>query len=470
MALFINSNVAALNAQRQLLKTNGKLGKSFQRLSSGLRINTAGDDAAGLSISERFNSQVKGLNQSIRNANDGISLVQTAEAALQETTDILQRIRELSVQAASDVNTDSDRQAIQDEVTQLQAEIERIGDTTTFNQQKILNGDFLGKRFHIGMNFRETLDVRIRDARSSAIGRVAVQTGTAVTTAALAADDLSVNGVSIRATQSADDTMSTTLASSSAIAKAAAINDATEFSGVEAYINTTSRSGTGTVTGGALDGTNYITINGRIITGITVAANDAGDTLIRAINAESDHTGVVAHRDANGFVELDATDGRNIEVEVTGAGATRTGIAAGVTLGTVTLHSESQYTLGGNNETYIGFTDSAIIGVANQQSVSSIDVTTRAGANLALLIADRAIADIGEDRSEMGAIQNRLESTINNLTAVSENAAAARSRIRDADFASETVDLSRNQILQSAATTILAQANAAPQQALSLLQ
>ena len=471
MGLFVNTNIAAINAQRSLRSSVGNLNRSFQRLSSGLRINTAGDDAAGLSISERFNSQVRGLNQAVRNANDGISLVQTAESALLETTNILQRIRELSVQAASDGNTNADRLALQDEVSQLKAELERIGDTTTFNQQKILDGSYLDKFFHIGINQRERMEVRISDARSSALGRWSVATGTAMTTNALAADDLTVNGVSVRATQSTDDVLSTSFATSSALAKAAAINDSTEFTNVSAYANATVRSGNAGVQGGLLDNANYVQINGRIITAFTVVADDAGDGLLRAINDEAELTGVKASRDSAGRVELTAQDGRNIEVVTVGNGGAFTGLGASdVTLGSMTLHSASEFVLGGNNEPYVGFPDGKRVGIGRTQTVDTVDLSTREGANLALLITDRAIAQVVGDRSELGAVQNRLESTIRNLSAVSEQAASSRSRILDADFATETTNLSRNQILQQAATSILAQANAAPQQALSLLQ
>jgi flagellin len=471
MGLIINTNVSSLNAQRNLLFSSGKLAKSFQRLSSGLRINTAGDDAAGLSISERFTSQIRGLNQSVRNSNDAISLVQVAEGALQETTNILQRIRELSVQSASDVNTAADREALQDEVEQLQGELQRIGNTTTFNGQKLLDGSFQDKFFHVGMNFRETVRVRVRDARSEILGRWAVNTGGVVSTNALAAGDLFLNGVTVRATRVEDDTISTTFATGSAIAKAAAINDSTTFTGVSAYANAAIRGGVNAVAGGALDQTDNIVINDVIITGLNVAADDAGDALIKSINAEFDRTGVIASRDLAGRIQLEAKDGRNIELEFNGNGAAISGLgAAGVTTGTVTLHSESQFELTGANEAYIGFVDNALIGVNNAQAIASIDISNRDGANLALLIADRALKQVTKDRAELGAINNRLDSTIANLTTVSENATAARSRILDADFALESAHLSKNQVLQQAATSILAQANQSSQNVLSLLQ
>ena len=476
MGLIINTNVSSLNAQRNLLFSTGKLAKSFQRLSSGQRINTAGDDAAGLSISERFTSQIRGLNQSVRNANDAISLVQVAEGALQETTSILQRMRELSVQAASDVNTQADREALNEEISQLQQELGRIGESTTFNGQKLLDGSFQDKFFHVGMNFRESVRVRVRDARAETIGRWAVQTGNAVTTNALAAGDLFLNGVTVRSTRAQDDTVSTTFATGSAIAKAAAINDSTSFTGVSAYANPAVRASVASVAGGTLDQNDNIVINGVTITGLTVAADDANDSLIQAINAEFDETGVVAARDANGRIQLTANDGRNIELVFNGQGGVISGLApnaalaSNVTPGTVTLHSEGQYQVTGNNEGFIGFQDNALIGVSTQQSIDKVDVSSRDGANLALLIIDRALKQVTADRAQLGAVQNRLDSTISNLTTVSENASAARSRILDADFALETANLARNQVLQQAGTSILAQANSSAQQVLSLLQ
>ncbi|MEE2788280.1 MAG: flagellin [Myxococcota bacterium] len=470
MGLFINTNTYANTAQRNLLSSSHKLGKSFQRLSSGLRVNSSADDAAGMSISERFNSQIRGLTQGIRNANDSISLVQVAEGALQESTAVLQRMRELAVQAASDVNTAADRRAIQLEIAQLNDELQRIGDTTTFNQQKLLDGTFNDKFFHIGMNFQERVAVRIRDARSETIGRVASQIGGPVDTNVLDGDNLAINQVSIRATVLSDDQISTTLRASSAIAKSEAINDSTEFTGVSAYVTETRRGASGEITGGVLDESNYNMINDRIFTGFRVETGDADESLIDAINADLELTGVYAERDSNGEILLSAADGRNIDVQAVGNADAITGLSTGVTTAGIRLISDNQFQLTGTNEVGVGFGDDAIVAVTVANSVKSLNVETREGANDALLILDRAISQISSDRSELGAIQNRMQSTIANLASVTENAAAAKSRILDADFAAESAGLARNQILTQAATTILAQANQVPQQALSLLQ
>ena len=207
-----------------------------------------------------------------------------------------------------------------------------------------------------------------------------------------------------------------------------------------------------------------------MFTGFVVQQDDANENLINAFNAELNSTGVLASRNDEGQIVLSAADGRNIDVEVVGNGGVVTGLTSDVTTAAVTLVSDSQFQLGGTNEATVGFVDNAITAVTNQNSVATISVETREGANLALLVLDRAVAQVAADRSELGAVQNRLQSTISNLSSVSENATAARSRILDADFAAESAALSRNQILTQAATTILAQANQVPQQALSLLQ
>jgi flagellin len=471
MGLYVNTNVASINAQRRLTSTARSLSRSFQRLSSGLRINSAADDAAGLAISERLTSQIRGLTQASRNTNDGISLVQVAEASLEESGNILQRMRELSVQAANDINSEADRASIQEEIDQLTQELTRIGEQNVFNKQVLLDGSLRDQFLQVGMNFRETVKVRVRDARAFNLGRHAVFTGAQVSSAALAAGDVLINGLTIRATTASDDTLSTTLQTSSAIAKVAAINDLSAHTGVEAYVNATVRAGQGLVTGGTLDGSNYITINDRIVTGVVVEGGDADEQLIRAINEETMYTGVEAFRNAQNELELRALDGRNIDLQVVGNAGNITGLgAAGVTHGTLTLHSEDLYEISGADETSIGFSADQLVGVSTVQTVDTIDVTTREGASLGIRITDRALELISKARSELGALQNRLEATVNNLAAVGETASASRSRIRDADFAVETAELTRNQILQSAGTTVLAQANSATQNALSLLQ
>jgi flagellin len=300
-------------------------------------------------------SQVRGINQAIRNTNDGISLSQTAEGGLAESTAILQRVRELSVQSANDTNTDTDRQSIQQEVDALVTELDRIAEKTTFNNQKILDGTFIGSKFHIGANADDTITVSIRDARSTSLGNQVRETSSidiAVGNAgdALADGDVVLNGITVRATTDADDTLSTAGNAASAIAKAAAINDSTEFTGVRAIVEDTIVVAAADIAAVTLDSTNNLAINGSIITGFAVEANDATDTLVNAINAVTDDTGVVASLNEDNRLELTADDGRNIEVTIAG-NATQLGIAAAagstVTGARVTLQSEEQFSLTG---------------------------------------------------------------------------------------------------------------------------
>jgi flagellin len=476
MGLYINTNVASLNAQRNLTGSSSALGRSFERLSSGLRINSAKDDSAGLAIASRFSSQIRGLNQAVRNTNDGISLAQTAEGALQESQNILQRVRELSVQAANDTNSASDRESLQSEVDQLTSELDRIATTTQFNGSRILDGSFLGSRFHVGANSRETITVNVQDARSSALGRQSRTDGDFVdATVSLSTGDVQINNVSIRGTVAADDSLSTTLKEGSAIAKAAAINDSSKFTKVRAIVNKAVDDGNAAIGGGTLDSTNYIKINNQTITGITVQSNDADDALVNAINAVTAETGVIATLDKDNALVLTAEDGRNIDVETQGNGAAISGLTQDTLTGSITLQSEEAVTLavnGANTDDALGLGvvgTPETYGVNSNFAVKTIDITSRDGANLAIEIADVAIGQVSSIRASLGAIQNRLESTVSNLSATAENLSAARSRIQDADFASETAQFTRNQIIQQAGISVLAQANQQPQVALSLL-
>ena len=476
MGLYINTNLSSLNAQRQLTSTSSSLSRSFERLSSGLRINGARDDAAGLSITTRFTAQIRGLNQAVRNSNDGISLAQTAEGALNETTNILQRMRELSVQSANDTNNDSDRASLQAEVAQLKTELDRIAETTNFNGNKILSGDFLAKDIQVGANVGETLSVSIDGAAGSDLARQ-VRTGASTVSSTTTAGDMVItykngNGVgtstaTVRATNAGDDSLSTTNNSSSAIAKSAAINSLAETTGVRAIVGATTTAGTG-ITAAALDTANFIEINGEKISGFSVQANDADNSLVDAINAVADETGVVASLDASSELVLTAADGRNIEVTATGTAGATTGLTTGVSYGQVTLQSNDTFELAGTDTATLGMTN-GVYGVNSDSAISSVDISSRAGAVNALDTIDLALENVSASRAELGALQNRLESTINNLSTTSENLSASRSRILDADFAQETAQLSRNQIIQQAGVSILAQANQQPQIALSLL-
>ncbi|MGF1510175.1 MAG: flagellin [Myxococcota bacterium] len=481
MTLVINTNIASLNAQRALARSNQSLSTSFQRLSTGLRINSASDDAAGLAISARFTAQIRGINQGIRNANDGISLAQTTEAALNEVTSSLQRLRELAVQSANDTNSASDRAALQSEADQLIAEIDRVATQTTFNGRFVLNGDLSASTgqaavFQVGANNGDTISVNIASSRANQIGRQASDSfAVDLTGNALGDNDLQVIGadgaVSFLAADFVNlDQVSTAQADESAIAVAAAINAASSTTGVRAEASATTVTG-GAVGGGTLDGTNFIEINGVRIQGV-VAADDTTGVLVNAINAVSSQTGVSAALDSSDQVVLTAEDGRNVDVVAGGTGATITGLAAATTGGSVTLSSDEAFSVGaGTGGDFADFSSTAAASVAIDPTVNiqSLSLTTQTDASSAIDTVDVALRQVTSQQADLGAILNRFQSTVSALSAVSENLSAARSRIQDADFAAETAEFTRNQILQQASTSILAQANVSTQVALSLL-
>jgi flagellin len=383
----INSNIMSLNAQRNLSTSGGQLATSLQRLSSGLRINSAKDDAAGLAISERFTTQIRGMDQAARNANDGISLSQTAEGAMGEIGNNLQRIRELAVQSRNATNSASDREALNKEAQQLKSEINRVAGQTAFNGVKLLDGSFADQVFQVGANQGETITVAgIVDASSTALGSwtsvsttAYTQTLAAATATAFATGvSMDVNGVTITTADGAAD----------AAAATAAIKAAFD------------------------------------------AAKTANPTELA--NVTMDATGAITSTDAS-LVIANLT---NVS-----------GISAGTTAGTA----------------------STVAGTA-QTGFDSLDISTATGADAAMLAMDAALTAINTARADMGAVQNRFSSVVANLSSNSENLAAARSRIQDADFAAETAKLTRNQILQQAGTAMLAQANQAPQGVLALLR
>lgn len=477
MAQTINTNVASLNAQRNLNRSQGLLNQSLERLSTGLRINSAKDDAAGLAISERFTTQIRGLNQAVRNASDGISLSQTAESALSELTNNLQRVRELAVQAANATNSASDRSALNAEVTQRIAEIERIAGQTSFNGRKVLDGTFGGAQFQVGANVGETISVNLTTGvRSNQIGQIASATGTAVTTNALADNGLTIavgSNAAVNVGASAAGTLNGQGADS-AFAKVRAINNA----GVAGLTATAANSSTGafsTVANAAAASTYALTVNGVAV--YSGADNIAANTSLTAsdvaaqVNLFSSQTGVSASVSGTDLT-FTSIDGRNTDITETitlGASATGTGIdtgSEGVVLGTITLSASDNITLTGQNaDIGLGTTVAKDTG-----TLDGVDVLSVANSEAAINRVDSALTVVSDLRSSFGAIQNRFESTIANLQAVSENLAASRSRIQDADFAAETAALTKAQILQQAGVSVLSQANAQPQLALSLLQ
>jgi flagellin len=480
MPSVVNTNVLSLNAQRNLSRSDSTLATALQRLSSGLRINSAKDDAAGLAIADRFTTQIRGLNQAVRNANDGISLSQTAESALDELGNNLQRIRELAVQAANATNSASDRAALDQEVQQRLAEINRIASQTSFNGQKVLDGSFGSAQFQVGANVGETITVNLTTGvRADQLGQIATATGTAVTASALTDGGLTIAvgqgaAVSIGASTAGSQPGQT---SDSAYAKVNAIN-AAGVSGLTATA-TNVTSGTFSTVGTSGGTSTYnLTINGiAIYAGADNLADGASLTasdVAAQVNLFSAQTGVSAAVSGTSLT-LTGADGRNVVVAETitagtGATLTGTGIAAGqegTLRGTIRLAASQNITLGGTN-TAVGFAGTSI--AVDTTTLSTVSVTSVGNANTAIQRVDAALTAVSSLRSQLGAIQNRFESTISNLSSVAENLTASRSRIQDADFAAETASLTRAQILQQAGVAVLAQANAAPQTVLGLFR
>ncbi len=471
MSSTINTNINSITAQRNAGKSQNDLTTAISRLSSGLRINSAKDDAAGLAIADRFTSQIKGINQAARNANDGISLAQTAEGSLASVGDNLQRIRELSVQSANATNSASDRASLQQEVSQLVSEINRVATQTSFNGTNLLDGTFANKVFQVGANSGQTISVgSIADARTSSLGSsyTANVTGAATTSTALTAGALTLNGTSI---QAATAGTSAGQAATSAWAVAQAINGSQ--GAVVATANATTNTGSAPAAAGAI-AANAFSVNGVNIGAIAAGGSVAlqGANVAAAINQVSAASGVTASANAStGAVTLTAADGRNIDVA---GDVTNTGLTAQTNYGTVTLATNSttatSIVVGGTAPTTAGFTAATTASALTGTALANIDISTVAGANTALASVDSALSAVSTSRAALGAIQNRFSSTIDNLHTTSENLSASRSRIQDADFAMETANLSRAQVLQQAGTAMIAQANQLPQQVLALLR
>ena len=386
MALTVNTNVASLTSQRNLGGSQELLKTSLERLSTGLRINSAKDDAAGLAISERFTAQIKGLNQGVRNANDGISLAQTAEGALGEVTNNLQRIRELAVQASNATNTAADRTALQNEVSALVSEIDRVAQQTTFNGTKLLNGGFSGAVFQIGAN---------------------------------AGDSITIDSIS--------NTTAAKLGSETTFA--------TSVTGA-AYTAAISAGSLGALTSG-------ITVNGVALDDIGAASSveERAGQFVAAVNDKTGQSGVFAYITSGNQIALQSqTLTTAFALAGTDATAVKIGLAASTAAGTATT------------------------GVAN------LSVSTYGASQTAIALVDDALSKINTSRSTLGAIQSRFESAVSSQQTTSENLSASRARIQDADFAAETANLAKAQILQQSGIAMLAQANAIPQNVLALLQ
>lgn len=567
MVAVVNTNVMSLNAQRQLNKSQGTQNQAMERLSSGLRINSAKDDAAGLAISTGMQSQIKGINQAVRNANDGVSMAQTAEGSMDEMTNILQRMRELSVQSSNDTNSADNRASIQKEVDQLHSELDRIAETTEFNGTKLLNGTAGSTTLQIGANSGQTLTFSIDSVTTNDLGlngnlNKGDLNGGRVT-AIVTQSTVQINGVTLGA--------GTDITGNTALANANAINDKTAQTGVTANAynivqgaaTDAGKAVTGITSGlqikiGSADAvtlgatssmSNLVETINRDVAGVTASLDDKGGLLLtNDTGADIQIAGAVTNSGLTavtnkGYIALKSADGSAISVNdgtslastptigtksaelgflvSNGSGTMSTGSAAttagGVTasdkvqingvdlvttataiagivtaINALTDESGVKATAQGSGITFSSVDGSAIeitsgadgqvkqvtaltkLGITNEMGGKVVDslgtnVSTMAGATNSIDLIDKALSKISESRAGLGAIQNRLGSTISNLENVSQNLAASNSRIQDADFAAETSKMSKAQILQQAGTSMLSQANASAQSVLSLL-
>lgn len=475
MALSVNTNAASLNAQRNLSKSSEALGTSMQRLSSGMRINSAKDDAAGLQIANRLTSQINGLGVAQRNANDGISMAQTAEGAMQESSDILQRMRDLSLQSANGSNDADARAALQKEVGALQQELTRIAETTKFGGTSLLDGSFGTKQFQVGSNANETINVSLRDMSADAIGANEIR------------------GAATSSTSALGDAQSTNLATNTATtAQTVNLNgvdiEVEAGSGAAKIAATINASGAGIKAEAKLE---------TKIVGIDAGANaklTLGDNVYDLGTYGGDMERLAKDMQANGHdaiydgdetITLKTTGVNGIDVASTaaaGAGSftiggkavTSANLVASVS-SELNLSSADKIGISGKAADQIFGSDAGTVtstgGSSKLTAVEDIDISgsTSAGAQNAIKTIDAALAQIDAQRADLGAVQNRFGHTISNLANVSENVSASKSRIQDTDYAAETAKLTKNQIMQQAGTSILAQSNQLPQAALSLL-
>ncbi|NYR11856.1 flagellin [Pseudoalteromonas sp. MIP2626] len=473
MAISVNTNVSSLNAQRNLSKSGQGLATSMERLSSGMRINSAKDDAAGLQISNRLTSQINGLGVAQRNANDGISMAQTAEGAMQESTSILQRMRELALQSANGSNSSDDRGSLQKEVSALQEELTRISKTTSFGGQQLLNGDFGTRDFQVGSNANEVISLSLSSTASTKIGNNTVSGGGTVYGAAAAAKTLATAFGDVTADAAFEIQGPATNAVIGVVADATTTEQVTAINNAKTGVKATATVSTSI---GSLTSAD----NGTLTIGTdTFALNDyKGD--MKKLAAD---IGKAGHSATFNTVtsEIDITAKGVDGVEISGATAgtaTLGGVVAGATNAEVSVTSELSLS-SFDSFSVVGTTANEILGgglaagggASKLDQVANIDIsgTTGEGSQNAIAVIDAALAQIDSQRADIGAVQNRFGHTISNLANIQENVSASRSRIQDTDFATETAQMTKNQILQQAGTSILSQANQLPQAALSLL-
>ncbi len=456
MSLRINTNVAALVAHKNMVRNDAGLSSSLEKLSSGLRINRAADDASGMAIADSLRFQALGLGQAIRNANDGISMVQTADGALEESINIINTIKTKAIQAAQEGQTLDSRKAIQADIDKLMEEMDMIARTTSFNGQKLLSGSFVNKEIQVGAYTGETMGISIASSESNKVGHLSTEqlnftaVGTVDLTIASSLQDLDVDLQIV--TLAFDNT-----AASGSGAVADLINRVSNDTGItgQAVVEIND----GVVVAG--DTGADFEINGTVIGEITVVANDADGALVSAINQKTDEHGVLASVNVEGELILTSADGRGIEVVNTGAVVT-----AATELGYVKL-----YQIGANNfDITQGGTATYTETSVTKYTLSDVDVTSQDDAQVAISVADSALRSLDKVRSDLGSAQNQLASTISNISVTRVNIYAAESAIRDVDFAEEASTFAKMQILVQSSSFAMAQANASSQNVLSLLQ
>ncbi|MGB5940281.1 MAG: flagellin [Rhodanobacter sp.] len=482
MVMSVNTNISSLNAQKNLASSQSKLATAIERLSSGMRINSAKDDAAGLAISTRFTTQINGLNQAVANANDGISLAQTTESALNEVTNNMQRIRTLAVQSANATNSDSDRAALDAEVQQRLSEITRISQQTTFNGRHVLDGSFGSAAFQIGANVGETISVNLSQGAGAAqVGQIASATSATGVFAASASASATAGTVSASGVAGwTSGTIAFTIGSDS-VSVTASTDQTTTLAAIQSALDAGSNKYTVAADGAngfkltaKTAGADPMTVTG--VSGATFAAPTAGKDAVSV----GDPTPLTL---GSGDFTLQAGSGSAVGIEGTfkDAGELAAAINAkgisGVSAyvdssnGALKLASQEALTVGGTKggtgAGNLGFNTAAY---AVGGDLASSNVKTVAGANDTISRIDSALSTISSMRSDLGAVQNRFTSTIANLQTISQNLSASRSQIQDADFAAETANMSSANILQQAGVSVLAQANATTQSVLKLLQ
>ena len=506
MSLVLNTNIASLNAQNNLTGSQAQLSQSLERLSSGLRINSAADDAAGLAISQQFTTQINGTNQAVNNANDAVSETQTAGGALNTIVNNLQAIRTLAVESANGSNSDSDRQALDAQVQQQISEITQIAQQTSFNGLSVLNGSSGVTTYQVGANVGNTISINLtQGVAATQIGQVATSSAT-VGTAAL------TGNLTLAVGTAAPVTIGASVAgplpgqtAGSAFAKAQAINSAnisgltasavtsvTEATAFSAIVAPTA--GTGATTPAtastynlSINGVNIYAGSGNVAVGTTLTVNDVANQ----INLFSSQDGNVTASVAGGKLTLTAADGSDVDVVQTvtagttsaggtpGAAASGTGIDTSISgghTGTGKVNSGS-LTLEANSNIAVAGTDAGgAIGQAagsislGTSTLANQNVLTVAGANATIQAVDSALQTVSGFQSQLGAIQNRFTAAVGNLQSTAQNLTQSRSTIQDADFASETANLTQAQVLEQAGISVLAQANQQPQLILKLLQ